>query len=91
MEQFIEISFDLFLEKGHKPRYRLFVNNELFTERTYIWTDNWYVKEHLQVYAKPGEYKIELVKLDPAKYSMRNTKIEKGKGEVLKNDYFRIY
>ena len=91
MEQFIKVSFDLLLEKGNKPRYRLFVNDELFTERTYIWKNNVYIKEYLQIYAKPGEYRITLVKLDPAKYSIRNTKIEHGKGEVLKNDYFRIY
>ena len=36
---FCKISFDLFCDKGKQPRYRLYVNGELFTERTYIWTE----------------------------------------------------
>ena len=34
---FCKVSFDLFCDKGNEPRYRLYVNNELFTERTYVW------------------------------------------------------
>ena len=64
---------------GEPPRYRCYVNDELFTERTWIWTDN-YLEEQLQVLAEPGEYNIhyELVDTENAKLTANNYRITHG-------------
>jgi hypothetical protein len=87
---FCKISFDLFCDKGNNPRYRIYVNNELFTERTYIWTGNKYVKENLQVEAPAGEYTISIEKVDPAKFRLRNTTVDFGPAEIVDSTRFRI-
>lgn len=68
---------------GEPPRYRCFVNDELFTERTWIWQDV-YLEEALQIQAEPGEYKIryELVDTDNAKLSVGNFAIKLGPAGV---------
>ena len=87
---FCKVSFDLFCDKGNKPRYRLYVNDELFVERTYIWTDNKYLRENLQIEASSGEYIIRLEKLDKCKMYIRNTKADYGPVEILNSTTFRI-
>ena len=87
---FCKVSFDLFCDKGDKPRYRLYVNDELFTERTYIWRGTQYLRENLQIDAPPGEYKIHLEKVDPAKLRMRNTRADYGPVEIVDSTTFRI-
>ena len=87
---FCRVSFDLFCDKGHDPRYRIYVNNELFTERTYIWKGTQYLRENLQINAEPGVYKIELEKIDPSKLKMRNTRVDLGPAEILDSETFRI-
>ena len=87
---FCKVSFDLFCDKGDKPRYRLYVNNELFAERTYIWQGTEYLRENLQVEAPPGEYKITLQKLDKSKLNIRNTRVDFGPAEIVDSTTFRI-
>ena len=45
-------------------RYRVYVNNELFTERTWIWTDS-YLEEMLPISALAGVYPIRFETVDP--------------------------
>jgi hypothetical protein len=68
---------------GEPPRYRCYVNEELFTERTWIWTEN-YLEEQLQILAKPGEYCIryELVDVDHATLTVGNYRITLGPASV---------
>ena len=87
---FCKISFDLFCDKGHNPRYRLYVNDELFAERTYIWTGTQYLRELLQIKATPGEYTIRLDYLDKCRMKIRNTKSLFGPVEVINSTTFRI-
>jgi len=87
---FCKISFDLFCDKGDSPRYRLYINDELFTERTYIWKGTTYLRENLQIDAGPGDYEIRLEKLDPAKYRMRNLTVDDGPAEIINSTRFRI-
>ena len=44
------------------PVYRLFINDELLTERTYIWRDQ-YLEEHIQLDIAPGKYRLRLEKV----------------------------
>lgn len=68
------------------PRYRVFVNGELFTERTWIWQDV-SLEELLQINARPGEYEIkyELVKPHRAQLSVQNIRVEHGPATVKHN------
>ena len=68
---------------GEPPRYRCYVNEELFTERTWIWP-NHYLEEQLQIEAKPGQYRIhyELVDTENAKLKVSNYRITHGPATV---------
>jgi len=68
---------------GEPPRYRCYVNDELFTERTWIWTEH-YLEEQLQILAKPGQYRIhyELVDTETAKMKINNYRIKHGPASV---------
>lgn len=65
------------------PRYRCYVNDELFTERTWIWRDM-YLEEALQIQAEPGMYNIryELVDVDSAQLNVGNFRIKIGPATV---------
>lgn len=60
-------------------RYRAYVNDELFVERTWIWGDGG-LDELFQIDAPPGNYTIryELVNSPDAKLSTSNIAIEEG-------------
>jgi hypothetical protein len=68
---------------GKPPRYRCYVNDELFTERTWMWTEN-YLEEQLQILARPGQYQIryELVDAENAKLTANNYRITHGPASV---------
>jgi len=64
---------------GDYPRYRVYVNNELFAERTWIWRDV-FLQENIQIEAPAGCYKInvELLDTEHASLDIRNMRIVKG-------------
>ena len=68
---------------GNPPRYRCYVNNELFTERTWIWRDM-HLEEALPIQARPGTYDIryELVDADHARLDVSNFRIKLGPASV---------
>lgn len=72
--------------EGLPPNYRVYVNDELFTERTWIWT-NEYLEEAIQIEAEPGEYDIsyELVPPHLATIKVSNMRIDEGPGYIIKN------
>ena len=76
---------------GEPPRYRCYVNDELFTERTWIWTEN-YLEEQLQILATPGQYQIryELVDTDNATLTPDNYRIAHGPASVDLNGRITI-
>ena len=69
------------------PRYRVFVNDELFAERTFIWGDEFYLEEHLTIQGPPGKYQIRCETVDPelAEFKFRNTRLISGQGTMYKN------
>lgn len=70
------------------PRYRAYVNDELFTERTWIWKDA-YLEECLQISAPPGIYNIayELVEPELGNLTVDNFKVTQGRAHIF-NDHF---
>lgn len=57
-KHFVKIVCDVHCDwNGKPPRYRAYVDNELFTERTWIWK-NAHLEEAFQIEAWPGKYNI---------------------------------
>ena len=76
------------------PVYRLYVGNELFVERTYIWQTQ-YLEESIPVCARPGKYEIryELVEPSRAQLKIKNLRVDSGppSARIMKNTLLRIY
>jgi hypothetical protein len=68
------------------PVYRLYVGDELFTERTYIWREQ-YLEEMIPVYAEPGEYEIRYELVPPSTGSLvtKNLRVSSGSGAIVNN------
>lgn len=87
MKQFIRVLCDVNCEwAGTAPVYRIYVDDELFAERTWQWTDV-YLEEMLQIEAEPGEYVItyELATESDASIAVTNMRVDFGPGEIYNN------
>ena len=88
-KQFVRVLSDIHCDwEGLPPIYRVFVNDELFTERTWIWDDDAiYLEEMLQIEAEPGEYQIrhELVPPHLAQLRVENMRVDFGPGTIDNN------
>lgn len=89
---FVRVLADVDCEwEGLNPVYRVFVNDELFIERTWAWTQD-YLEEMLQIEAVPGEYKLrwELVPPHLAQLIVENVRVDYGPGQIVDNSILRI-
>ena len=77
---------------GPHPRYRCYVNDELFTERTWIW-DSVYLEEMLQIQAPPGKYQVKFELVDPkhASLTVKNVRIKTGPAVITPKGEVQIY
>jgi hypothetical protein len=90
-KQFICVLYDIDCEwESFEPIYRTYVNDELFSERTWRWTEH-YLEEMLQIEAEPGEYVIrhELVPPHLATLTVSNMRVKNGAATV-ENNVLRI-
>lgn len=90
--KFVRVLADVSCDwEGLDPNYRVYVNDELFTERTWIWT-NEYLEEMLQIEAEPGEYTIrwELVPPHLAQLTVDNLRVDFGPGVAVNSQTIRI-
>lgn len=90
--QFVKVVHDVHCKwSGEPPRYRCYVEDELFAERTWIW-DNIYLEEALQIQAPPGQYKIRYELVDPelAELKVKNARIEAGSAVMHKHGILEI-
>ena len=91
--QFVKLNLDLHCDwKRVPPTYRLYVNHEMFTERTYIWSNTQYLQEILQLSAPAGKYTIRIDNLgDPdCVFKIRGLKVETGSARVIDSKTFEI-
>jgi len=89
---FVRVLADVDCEwEGLNPIYRVYVNDELFTERTWRWTDC-YLEEMLQIEAEPGEYDLrwELVPPHLAQLTVKNIRVDFGPAKITENNKLRI-
>jgi hypothetical protein len=93
IEKFVQVSADVTCEwEGLNPIYRLYVNDELFAERTWRWTNS-YLEEIVPIFAMPGEYTLrwELVPPHLAELRVKNLRVDQGDATVEKNNRVRIH
>ena len=78
--------------EGLPPIYRLYLNDELFAERTWRWDEDFYLVEELQVEAEPGDYAIryELVPPTLAELIIGIPVVRRGNGRIIDNGILRI-
>jgi len=79
---FVKALFDLECDwEGLPPTYRIYVNDELFTERTFDFTDV-YLTEMLQIQAAPGTYTVKIEPQKPclARFHTKNHRVTAGPG-----------
>lgn len=91
--EFVIVVADVYCKwTGPHPRYRCYVNDELFAERTWIWK-NEYLEEEFQIQALPGNYNIkyELVDPDNARLKIRNVRMRVGPGVISPQGIIQIY
>lgn len=93
MSHYVQVLCDVACEwEGLPPTYRLYVNDELFAERTWNWDSDYYLEEMIQVEAEPGKYRIhyELVPPHLARLTVNNFRVEHGSARVKQDGYLRI-
>lgn len=91
--QFVQVSCNVHIDwsGSQTPAYRLYVNDELFTERTWRWR-GYFLEELIQIEAPPGKYRIryELVQPHRAVISITNMRVVQGPGRIKGEDVLRI-
>jgi hypothetical protein len=65
--------------QGDPPKIRVYVGTELFTERTWIWREQ-YLEEILVINAPPGKYNLRWELVPPAQgtIEVKNVRIDQG-------------
>jgi hypothetical protein len=82
---FVRVECDVTAKVHAQPlRYRAYVNNDLFAERTWIWTGS-DLEENFQIQAAPGVYPIrfETVDADHGRVKVRNLRVVAGPGRRI--------
>ena len=89
---FVRVLADVDCEwEGLNPIYRVYVNDEMFAERTWRWTTE-YLQEILPIYGEPGKYTLrwELVEPHLAQLKVNNVRVDYGPGQMLNDRTLRI-
>jgi hypothetical protein len=84
MKQFVQVLCDVDCEwQLPHPRYRVFVNNEMFAEREWRWTNST-LEELIQIQAEPGQYVIgyQLLPHESAELKVKNLRVTHGSADV---------
>lgn len=90
---YVRLMCDIYCNYDERsPRYRVYINDELFAERTWIWNDV-YLEESIQIEARPGLYpiRIELVEPEVGKLKVKNMRIDAGPAVLRKGDLLEIF
>lgn len=58
----VSIKLDVWCDYvGDPPIYRVYVDDELLTERTFIWSSkDQYIREHIEVNLEPGKHTVSI-------------------------------
>lgn len=77
---------------GYNPAYRIYVDGDLITERTYRWNnDHEFVREHILVYLNAGTHTLKLEKVrnrdSLSDFDLKNFAINDQPAELVKNTF----
>ena len=90
-EDYTKIEFDLYCDwQTNPPAYRVYVNNEMFTESNYVWSGPQYLTEMLQLDAPPGKYKVRIENLGEGNFKIRNMRCVDGEASIIDNETFEV-
>lgn len=90
--QFVKVLIDIHCEwYDQAPSYRIYVNDELFAERTFIWRDQ-YLTEMLQIEAAAGIYSVQIKPIEKilGKFTVKNYQIEHGPAQWISDGILEI-
>ena len=76
--------------RNHDPRYRLYINDELFSERCYRFESDMYLTEQLFVTKKEGTYRIRIESISDFTYKLRNLRCKYGTAHVINDEVFKL-
>ena len=75
----VHVTFELWCEwSGEPPSYRVYINNDLMTERTYTFDNSQeYLEERVPLLTKSGAHflKIDNLNSDNATFTIKNFKV----------------
>ena len=93
MKKHVSVTADVYCRwSGPPPIYRLYVADELFSERTFVWRDG-YLTECFHVCAEPGDYRLryETVTEGTASIIVKNLRVSYGSDTAyIQNNILRI-
>ena len=88
-KSFVVVAVDLIKDPSFDQefRYRAYVNSELFTERTWVWDNRFYLEENITIEAPPGKYRIDIQVHGASAEVLKitNMRIVEGPGRLDKN------
>ena len=92
-KQFVQVACDVHIDwAGTEPTaYRLYVNDELFTERQWCWP-GCYLEEIIQLEVSPGKYRIvyELVEPNRGCLTVSNMRVIMGPGKFKNVNVLKV-
>ena len=87
----VSISVDVYCNQNLIPNaYRLYIDDDLLTERTYIWNNSeQIVRENIIDYLTPGAHSFHLVPTDPKchGFGFRNFTVDKQPSFIKDNQF----
>lgn len=89
----IIVKFNLHYNVKHEHiQYRVYVNDELFTERSCMWGNDYYLEETLIIRAPVGKYHIKCESVPYYKNAVvaNNFEIMQGSGSVTHTGHLEI-
>lgn len=75
---------------GFPPDYRVYVNDELFSDRTYNFQPSEFLEENIIVHADPGIYNVKVESNAIASFDILPIRIEFGLARELSDTSFEI-
>jgi hypothetical protein len=91
-KQFIQLKFDVFCSNCElHPIYRVFVDDELITERKWRWeVPQIYLEEFIQLEVSPGRYQVRFESIPPGLITNTNGHVTQGPARLKNNSLLKV-
>lgn len=82
----VEVQFDLYCHWSHNaPTYRVYVDDDLITERTFAWQGyKNYIRESFSIAVKHGQHNLRIENTHPttAKFTIKRVRVDELDADV---------